>query len=443
MIGIRREDKNRWERRVPLTPDHVAVLRREHGVEVRVQPSPLRCYPDPAYRAVGAEVAEDLAGCGVVLGVKEVPLDRMIAGTTYVYFAHVLKGQPSNMPMLRRLMDLGCSLVDYEKVTDDRGRRLIFFGRHAGYAGMIDTLHALGRRLEREGIETPFAAIRLAHEYADLDEVRDALDRVGDAIRHDGIPPELHPLVVGITGTGNVSQGAIEMFSELPWEDVSPDDLADLAGDRDRPRNILYRVVLDGADRVAREDGAPYDDADFRANPARYRNTMARHLPYLTVLVNGIYWAPGMPRVASKEELRALWSGPTPPRLRVIGDISCDLEGSIEATMRITTPGDPFFVWNPDTDRETSGIEGKGPVILAVDNLPCEIPVDASQYFGDALVRFIPALGRCDFDAPLDSLALPPEIRRALILHRGRLTPEFAYLERHVDAEAPRRGGSA
>lgn len=439
MIGIRREDKNRWERRVPLTPEHVAVLRRDHGVEVRVQPSPLRCYPDPAYRAAGAEVAEDLGPCGVVLGVKELPIDRIRPETTYVYFAHVLKGQPANMPMLRRLMELRCSLVDYEKVTDDRGRRLIFFGRHAGYAGMIDALHALGQRLKREGIDTPFAAIRLAHDYADLDEVRDALDRAGDAIRRDGVPPALHPLVVGFTGGGNVAQGALEMFAELPWEDVSPDDLATLADDRDRPRNILYRVVLDGADRVEREDGGAYGAADFRANPGRYRGSMARHLPYLTVLVNGIYWAPGMPRVASKDDLRALWSGPNPPRLRVIGDISCDLEGSIEATLRITTPGDPFFVWNPDTDRETPGIEGKGPVILAVDNLPCEIPVDASQYFGDALVRFIPALSRCDFAAPLPALGLPPEIRRALILHRGELTPEFEYLRRHVDASAPVR----
>lgn len=430
MIGIRREDKNRWERRVPLTPTHVAALGGEHSVGIRVQPSPLRCFPDREYRDAGAGVVEDLSGCGVVLGVKEIPIEKLAAHTAYVFFAHVLKGQPSNMPMLRRLMELGSSLVDYEKITDGRGRRLIFFGRHAGYAGMIDTLHGLGRRLAAEGIETPFASIRLAHEYADLEDAHDALGRVAESIRRDGVPAALHPMVFAFTGTGNVTRGALEMFEHLPSEEVGPDELPALAADPDRTRRLLYRVVIDGADRVERLDGAPYDDADFRENPGAYRSTMARHLPYATVVLNGIYWQPGLPRIATLDDLRSLWEGREPPRLRAIGDISCDLGGSIEATVRITTPGDPFFVWEPRAGREVPGVEGNGPVILAVDNLPCEIPVDASSDFGDALFRFVPALDRCDWSAPLASLRLPEEIRRALIVHRGELTPPFRYLEK-------------
>lgn len=428
MIGIRRENKNRWERRVPLAPEHIRELRERSGVTFRVQPSPLRAFPERAYREVGAEVAEELAGCGVVLGVKEIPIELLRSGVAYVYFSHVLKGQPYNMPMLRRLMDLGCSLVDYEKITDDRGRRLIFFGKHAGYAGMIDALWGLGKRLAVEGYDTPFARLRPSHEYADLDEAEDHLRRAGDAIREDGLPDALHPLVAGFAGTGNVTQGALEVFSHLPYEEVGPEELPKLAADPDRPRHVLYRVVIDGADRVARRDGRPYDEADFRRDPTAFEGTFARHLPHLTLLINGIYWAPGFPRIASRDDLRVLWSGPTPPRLRVIADISCDIEGSIEATSHITTPGDPFYVWDPVAGRETDGLLGRGPAILAVDNLPCEIPVDASKYFGDALSRFVPALDRCDWSKPLADLDLPAEIRRALIVHRGVLTPDFSYL---------------
>src|SRR5262245_24933788 len=125
MIGIRREDKNRWERRVPLTPEHVASLVEHHGVEVRVQPSSVRIHPDDAYRRAGATIGEDLSGCRAVLGVKEIPPDKLIPGAAHLFFAHVIKGQPANMPLLRRMLELGCSLVDYERVADSRGRRLI------------------------------------------------------------------------------------------------------------------------------------------------------------------------------------------------------------------------------------------------------------------------------------------------------------------------------
>ena len=159
---------------------------------------------------------------------------------------------------------------------------------------------------------------------------------------------------------------------------------------------------------------------------------MGPHLAHLTILVNGIYWEPGHPRVVSRDELRALFSSGATPRLRVIGDISCDLSGSIEANVRITTPDDPVYVFDPHSGTAASGVAGPGPVVLAVDNLPCELPVDSSQHFGDALLRFLPALARCDWSKPLESLDLADEMRRALIVHGGRLTPPFASLARHL-----------
>jgi Alanine dehydrogenase/PNT, N-terminal domain/Alanine dehydrogenase/PNT, C-terminal domain len=411
MIGIRREDKNRWERRAPLTPEHVAELTR-HGVGVAVEPSTIRVFSDEAYRAAGARVIDDLSACPLVLGVKEIPVERLKPGTAYFYFAHVTKGQPANMPMLRRLIELEATLVDYEKIADDRGRRLVFFGRHAGFAGMLDTLATLGKRLLWEGIDSPFASLRLAHDYADLEAAHAELARVADTIRRDGVPDALHPLVIGFTGSGNASKGAQEIFDQLPYEEVLPEDLSTMFANEDLPRNILYKVVFTRSDRF----GAP----------------MAAHLSHLTALVNGIYWERGHPRVASLDTLRGLFGGNGTPRLRVIGDISCDLAGSIEANVRTTTPGDPAYVYDIASGEAVSGVAGRGPVILAVDNLPCELPVDASQHFGDALLRFLPALSRCDWSQPFGALELQDEIRRAVIVHRGRLTPPYADLARHL-----------
>jgi alpha-aminoadipic semialdehyde synthase len=411
MIGIRREDKNRWERRAPLTPDHVAELVR-HGVTVAVEPSPVRVFPDDAYRAAGARILDDLSSCPVVVGVKEIPVEKLNPDTAYFFFAHVTKGQPGNMPMLRRLMELGSTLVEYEKIVDERGRRLVFFGRHAGFAGMLDTLATLGRRFEHEGVDSPFASLKLAHEYADLEEAHAELARVAAVIRRDGVPKALHPLVIGFTGSGNVSKGAQEIFDQLPYEEIIPEDLPSLFTNEDLPRNLLYKVIFTRNDR--------------------HSGAMGRGLGYLTALVNGIYWEPGQPRVVSNDDLRALYANGASPRLRVIGDITCDLHGSIEANVKITTPGDPVYVYDVATGEAHSGVAGRGPVILAVDNLPCELPVDASQHFGDALLRFLPALSRADWTEPFETLELQDEIRRAVVVHRGRLTPNYAHLERHL-----------
>jgi len=417
VIGIRREDKNRWERRAALTPDHVAELTRR-GIRVAVEPSSIRVFPDEAYRRAGALIAEDLGAAPLVFGVKEIPPGKLRANTAYAFFSHVIKGQAANRPMLRRLIELGCTLIDYEKIVDDRGRRLVFFGRHAGVAGMIDTLWALGRRLAAEGIDSPFAPLKMAHDYPDLDSAHVALGRVADAIRREGVPEGLHPLVFGFTGSGNASKGAQETFDLLPHEEVLPEDLPAQITNGDLPRNLLYKVAFTRADRTG--------------------GAMASHLPYLTALVNGVYWEPGHPRVVSLEDLKVMWSSGQPPRLRVIGDVSCDVSGSIEATVRTTTPGDPVFVYDVAAGEAVSGLTGAGPTILAVDNLPCELPVDASQHFGDALLRFVPAMARCDWSQSLSGQGLPNEIARAVIVHRGRLTSAFAHLESLLDAKPGR-----
>lgn len=427
LIGIRGEDKNRWERRAPLTPDHVKDL-VGRGIDIRVEPSTLRVFDDDAYRDAGAEIDPDLTACKVILGVKEIPIEKMLPEKTYLYFSHVIKGQPANMPMLARLLELKSTLIDYEPITDARGHRLIFFGRHAGYAGMIDTLWTLGRRLASEGFSTPLAQLRPAHEYESLEEALAHIARVGEEIRHGGMPSGLRPIVVAFTGSGNVAQGAQEVFDRLPWQPISPEALHDLEEDRDRPHNLVYKCILERQDRYERTDGNAFDAGHFRENPSAYRSAIEPLLPHITVFVNGMYWEPGQPRLITREMIRALWQREVQPKLRVIGDITCDVGGSVEVNVRATDSGDPVYVWDVDSERGDSGVEGKGPVIMAVDNLPCELPADASSHFGDSLVRFVPALARCDWSAPLESLALPDELARAVITHQGKLAPGYEYL---------------
>jgi saccharopine dehydrogenase (NAD+, L-lysine-forming) len=407
-VGIRREDKNRWERRAPLTPAHVHELVRDQGRTVGVQPSTLRIYTDEEYRDAGATVTEDLSGCRVILGVKEVPPDLLIAGKPYLFFSHVIKGQAYNMPLLRRVLDRRCTLVDYEPIVDRFGRRLIFFGRHAGYAGMIDALWALGQRMLADGFETSFAAMKPATQFRSVDDAAEYIASiVGRRIRERGLHPALYPLVVGFTGGGNVSQGAQEIFGRLPVVELNPDELPALAGDEGLSRRAVYKVVFRREHR-----------ADF-----------ARHLPYLTMLVNGVYWEPGEPRLVTREDLRRLWAAGT-PRLRVLADITCDVSGSIEATTRATMPDDPVYVYDPETGEATSGVEGRGPVVLAVDNLPAEIPRDSSERFGDSLFPFISRLTGVDYDVSFEFLSLPAAVIGAVVAHAGELTPRYRYLEK-------------
>lgn len=405
-IGIRREDKG-CERRAPLTPDHVSELVKDRGLSIAVQPSALRAYSDEEYLAAGASIREDLSDCRIILGIKEVPPERLIPGKPHLFFSHVAKGQPNNMPLLKRVLDLGCTLIDYEPIVDRFGRRLIYFGRHAGYAGMIDALWALGRRMLYEGVETAFANVKRAYEYKSVDDASESIAHfVGRKIREERIHPSLHPLVVGFTGGGNVSQGAQEIYDRLPIVEVDPGDLPSLVGEESISRRAAYKVVFRRSQRV----------------------NFSRYLPYLTMVVNGIYWEPHEPRLISNEDLKNLWNDSVTPQLRILADISCDIEGSIEATVKATTPDDPVFVFDPLTRKAEGGVEGRGPVILAVDNLPAELPMDASEHFGDSLFPFISYLVSTDYSAEFEFLALPAAVQGAVVAHKGELTPGYRYL---------------
>jgi len=430
MIGIRREDKSEWERRVPIVPQDAAELQQEHGLQVMVQPSDIRAFTNQEFAQAGITIQEDLSSCPVVLGIKEIPKDFFEPDTTYVFFAHVIKGQPYNMPMLQRMLDLGCCLVDYERVVDEKNRRLIFFGWHAGVAGLIDTLWTLGQRLAWEGISTPFADLRQTHTYHDLSEAKEALDQVRAKIESEGLPEQITPLIIGVAGYGNVSRGVQEMLELLPVIEIEPEEVASIASSTNFSRHHVYKAVFKEWHLV--EPLSPdqaFELQDYYDHPEKYRGIFDRYIPHLTVLVNAIYWTDAYPRLVTKSYLKNLFGGQDAPRLRVIGDVSCDVEGAIECTVKATEPGDPIYVYDPLTGQATDGHEGPGIVVMAVDILPSEVPRESSADFSQILKPFLPAIARCDFTAEFDECDLPPEIKRAVIAYQGKLTPEYQYIQ--------------
>ena len=437
MIGIRAEEKNRWERRAPLTPDHVQRLLGDAGEKFVVQSSASRIFPDDAYRDAGAAIVQNLDGCRLVFGVKEIPLERIPPEAAVLIFPHVTKGQPGSMPLLRRFLERGTTLLDYEQMTDAKGRRLVYFGRFAGYAGMIDALWALGRRLAAEGHSTPFAAVRRAHEYDSLYSARTHLIEVGRELACTDLPREIRPLVFGFTGSGHVFHGAREILHLLPVREVACDDLPHLEATSAADRG-LFEIAFRPHHRFHRVAGGAFERMEFLDHPERYRSAMPRWLPYLTVLIHGAFWKPPQPRLVTIRDLQELWSGP-PPRLRVLGDISCDIGGGIEATVHATDPGDPVFVYDVARGTVQSGVSGPGPVVLAVDNLPCELPRESTEAFSHALMPLLPHLIRCDWRRPFAELGLPPALEHAIITHQGQLTPRFSYLREHLDRNDPAR----
>ncbi len=433
-IGIRRENKSRWERRVPITPEKIRKLREKYGIEFIVQPSSIRVFREEEFSQAGARVQEDLSPAPIIFAIKEIPPHLLQPGKTYIFFAHVIKGQPFNMPMLRRLMELGCNLIDYERVADERGRRLIFFGWHAGVVGMIESLWALGKRLEWEGIANPFPHLRHTYTYEHLEAARSEVQAAGEEVRTRGLPPQIAPLIIGVAGYGNVGRGIQEILrNDLPTVEIAPDEVARVAGDPHASARVIYCTTFKEEHIVAPNDPqATFDLQDYYHHPEKYHPTFDPYLPHLTVLMNANYWDARYPRLVTKAALRELYSRPQPPRLRVIGDVSCDVEGSIECNMRCTEPDDPVYVYNPLTEEITMGVAGHGPVILAVDILPSELPREASEYFSDILEPFIPAIAGADYSVPFEKLDLPPEIKRAVIVYHGQLTPDYRYLEKFL-----------
>jgi len=435
LIGIRREDKNRWERRVSLIPSHIRELRKNHGLEFCIQPSPFRVFADEDFELEGAKIQESLERCSLVLAVKEIPVSFFEEGKTYLFFSHTVKGQPHNMPMLKKMVELRCTLIDYERIVDDKGRRLVFFGRQAGDAGMVDTLWALGRRLKIEGLANPFSALRQTYKYQSLVETKEEVAEIGAAIHRSGLPPELVPMICGFAGYGHVSQGAQEIFDLLPVDEIEPEEFAGFLRKKNFSAYRVYKLVFREEHLVkSRNPALRFELQDYYSHPEKYEPVLEAYLPHLTVLINGIYWAPRFPHFVTKKFIRKLYASKKAPRLRVIGDISCDVEGGIECTVQATSPKAPVFVYDPLADKALPGFEGNGPVIMAVYNLPAEIPLESSVFFSQTLKPFVPAIAAADYSRTFAACRLPDPIKKAVILFRGEFTPDYQSMKPFLES---------
>lgn len=430
-LGIRKEEKP-FETRVPLVPDDIKTLVTNHGIELIVEPSSQRAFKEEEFVDAGAKVGSITGDAtDVILGVKEMPIDFFEPGKAYLFFSHTIKGQPSNMPMLQRILDVGATLIDYERIVDSSGRRLVFFGNWAGLAGMADTLRILGERLDYEGISpNPFKGIKPTLECRDLHELKDVISDLARRIETQGVPPDLDPLVFGFAGYGHVSRGAQEIFDILPHIEVTPEELPDL----EPARNKLYKCVFKEEHMVKPKDSAAiFDLQDYYAHGReKYEGSFENYVPYLTVLMNCIYWTDKYPRLVTKDFLRSHWHSEQ-RRLKVIGDISCDVNGAIEVTCMTTKPDRPAFTYILENDEAQLGVEGDGPVVLAVDNLPCELPRESSTSFSSSLSPFVPALATANFTDSFEELNLPRELKDAVIVHRGKLTRQYQYLEKFLE----------
>jgi len=443
VLGLRREDKNKWERRAPLAPRHVEELQKQ-GVKVIVQPCTRRVFTDEEYEVAGAEIREDLSEASTILAVKEVPIDLLLPGRTWCFFSHTIKAQPSGMPLLDAALQKKVRLVDYECITDSgcrSGSRLVAFGAFAGYAGAIDFLRGLGERLLALGFSTPLLHIGSAFMYPTLEEAKRAVSLAGDAIRKNGLPKAMCPFTAVFTGTGNVSKGALEIFKLLPHEMVDASSLPELCQRADSGTlkredcHKLYLSIASAEDMVRRRDGGAFDKQGYYNQPDDYEPKFQDViLPYATVILNGMYWDARFPRLFTSQDVhRHVVNG----RDKLLGvcDITCDADGSVP-TRQFASIEQPFHILNALTEEISPCLDDPGILFHAVDHLPSELPRESSEHFGDCLLPFLPSLAaQLAPQAPSDEAAagLPKPIRGAIITEGGQLAREYRYIQQLRD----------
>lgn len=445
VIGIVREEGvSYWERRAPLCPEQVRQLVKVEGFRVLVQPCSKRVFTDKDYIEAGAEITPNLDEACLLVGVKKMSLDKIKEGKSYMFFAHVIKAQPANMGLLDHLLEKKARLFDYECITKgglDDTPRLVAFGKYAGMAGMIDAFQGLGVRLLAEGQSSAFLNLPMSYQHDSLTTVYSNLAKIGKEIERNGGATGSScndPLIFAFTGTGNVSKGAREIFDKLPHEYVTVEELPRIRADVKagiRSAKKLYAVVVTAKDMVRLKSNGQtrdasnqqFDKTHYYQKPELYEDVFHEKIaPHITVLVNGMYWDQKYPRLLTKEQIKKLRSNGN-HSLKMVADITCDVGGSVEFLNKSTTIEKPFFTYVPETDSSSDGIETNGIVMLGVDILPSELPRDASEHFGKALMPLIPPLLKSKGGSIDD---LPAELRRACITADGVLLPKWTYISR-------------
>lgn len=398
-LGIIREGKEPADRRVPLTPEQCRDVHfRYPNVDLVVQRSPVRAFTDLEYEAAGVKLVDDLDDRDLILGVKEVPLEMLMPGKSYLFFSHTIKEQPHNRKLLHAVLERKITLIDHELLTNTSGERVLAFGYWAGVVGAYNAFRAW--QLTHGG-----PSLKPAHACHDLEELEHHLHAFP-------LPKDLR---IVMSGGGRVGKGAMGVLERAGVERVKPKEF--LESSFAKP---VY-TTLGSADLYEREDGAPFDKAAFHHDPTGHRS---RFLPYARrsqLYLACHFWDPRGPKILSADDLRD-------PLLTLdtIADISCDVGGPIDSTVRSTTIAAPFLGYDRASGKETEVGAANSITVMAVDNLPCELPRDASEAFGlDLMERVLPHLLLNDDEGMID---------RATIARGGELTERFNYLEEYASA---------
>lgn len=401
-IGLIKETKIPVDNRVALTPDEIIKLQKQYPeAEFYVQSSELRAYHDDEYRNAGIPVVDSVSNCDFLLGIKEADLGALIPNKHYFFFGHIAKKQPYNRPLIRKMIELGITFSDYEYLVDDNNQRLCAFGWWAGAVGTYNTFRAYGIRYKKFELPKPDRKFTLEKLLSNLAEVADKCQ-----------------CRIILTGNGRVSKGAQHVVDTIQAERLSPEEFLNF---EESPKGIVY-TVLD-VDKLVRpvKEGREFDFKDFTRNGKDYVSDFAKYSYKADILISCHFWSPEHPVYLDDNLLQD-------PRMsiKIIGDITCDIKGSIMSTLRSSTHDDPFYDFDPKSLSEKPAFTSDTNItVMAVDTCPNALAIDTSRYFGEALSKYV-------FPLILESRLDDPVIQRATILYKGKLTERYAYLKEYA-----------
>ena len=398
-FGIIKERKNPPDRRVVFSPDELIQLKNQFPTaEILVESSNIRVFSDEQYSKLGINISNDMSDCDVLFGVKEVPIEDLIPNKKYFFFSHTIKKQPYNRKLLQALLEKKIEFYDHETIVDTNFNRLIGFGRYAGIVGAYNAFRAFG-------IKFGLFTIPKAETLSGKEDLVSKLRR-----------PILPPIKVVLTGCGKVGNGAKEILDAMKMKEVSVENF--LLKKYSEP---VY-VQIDVLDYNKRIDGKFLGKNDFYTNPTEYTSDFERFTKVSDIFIAGHFYGNDAPYILTQEMLQA-----NKCNIKVVADISCDVIGPIACTIKASTIAEPLFGYLPGEHKEVDVFHPAAIVVMSVDNLPCELPKDASEGFGEMFMKnVIPAFFNNDKDGIL---------QRAKMTENGKLTERFRYLQDFVDGK--------
>lgn len=397
-LGILREGKVPPDKRVPLTPLQCKKVEAIYPhVKVIVQPSPVRSFKDQEYLDAGITMNEDLSGCDIIIGVKEVNIEDLIPNKKFMFFSHTFKKQPYNRNLLKAILEKNIQLIDYEILKNTQNKRVIGFGRYAGIVGAYNGFLTFGRK----------------HGYYDLKRANECANRVEveEELKKVELPADTK---IVLTGYGRVGHGAREILDLLPITEVSPEEFLNQKFD-----SPVY-TQLELEDYYDAKNGGEFDKKEFYSTPENYKSSFAKYVSVANMYIPCHYWSNKADVIITNDDLKN-----ESCRLSVIADISCDIAGPIASTIRPSTIASPVYGYDPVTQAETDFMNENAIAVMAVDNLPCELPLDASEDFGNELIKEV-------FDSLFIEDATQMIERGSETDLNGKLMPNYTYLEEYI-----------